>query len=211
MIEIINFSDKEFQSQFAAGVDSAYTDVQKILDNIPEKIDINFTDNGASDITGVGGFSFSRNQINLAVSKDFGDRDMQMSNLRSTVFHESFHVQQGFTYSDSPFTALDAAVYEGSAIAFERDYAHNSAAYGDYSSNSEEQLKEWLDEIRTVGTDYFENEETWHKWAFYHPEYDEKWIIYKVGSWLVDNILLTNHLGIIDLKDKSADGILELA
>lgn len=211
MINITEFSDEPFESQFVPLVDGAYSGVQKILDNVPEKLNIKFTDNGGSDITGVGGFSLSHDQINLAILKNFKDRTAQRHNLRSTVFHESFHVQQGFTYSDSPFTALEAAIYEGSAIAFERDYANNSAAYGDYSTYTKEQLEGWLNEIRAIGTDYFENEETWHKWAFYHPEYNQKWIIYKVGSWVVDKILTDNHLDILDLKDKSASEIAELA
>lgn len=211
MIEIISFSDKDFESQFVPIVDGAYNDVKKLLDNVPETLSVKFTDNGASDITGVGGFSLSHSQINLAVLKDFDNTDAQKDNLRSTVFHESFHIQQGFTYADSPFTAINAALYEGSAIAFERNYANNSAAYGNYGDYSEEQLQKWLDEIRTVGLDYFGNKEIWRKWAFYHPEYDEKWIIYKVGSWFIDNILISNHLDILDLKDKSANQILELA
>lgn len=211
MIEVISFSNKDFESQFVPIVNSAYNDAKKLLDNVPETINIKFTENGGSDVTGVGGFSFSPSQINLAILKNFDDRGIQKNNLRSTVFHESFHIQQGFTYTDSPFTAIDAAVYEGSAIAFERNYANNSAAYGNYAYYSEEQLQKWLDEIRTVGLDYFEKEETWHKWAFYHPEYDEKWIIYKVGSWFVDKILSTNQLDILDLKDKSANQILRLA
>jgi uncharacterized protein YjaZ len=207
MIDVINYSNRTFESSFTQTIDDAYKDVQKLLDNIPEVLQVKFTDNGGSDITGVGGFAFSHSQINLAVLEDFIDREAQIANLRSTVFHESFHIQQGFTYSDSPFTALDAAVYEGSAIAFERDYAQNDAAYGDYSAYTYEQLQGWLNEIKSVGTRYFEDEETWHKWAFYHPDYDQRWIVYKVGSWLVDRILLTNNLDILDLKDKTAQEI----
>lgn len=210
MIDVINYSNQTFEFPFTPTVNGAYKDVQKLLDNIPEVLQVKFTDNGGSDVTGVGGFAFSRSQINLAVLDTFADREVQKANLRSTVFHESFHIQQGFTYSDSPFTALDAAVYEGSAIAFEREYAKNDAVYGDYSTHTDEQLKGWLSEIKSVGTRYFEDEETWHRWAFYHPEYDQKWIIYKVGSWLVDRILSTNNLDILDLKDKTAQQIVAL-
>lgn len=101
-------------------------------------------------------------------------------------------------------------MYEGSAIAFEREYAKNDAAYGDYSTHTDEQLQGWLNEIKSVGTRYFEDEETWQRWAFYHPEYDQKWIVYKVGSWLVDRILSTNNLDILDLKDKTAQEIVAL-
>lgn len=210
MINIIEFSDKPFESQFVSLVDDAYAETSMLLDKLPATMNIKFTDNGASDITGVGGFSVSSSQLNLAVLKGFTDTATQRKNLRSTVFHECFHVQQGFTFADSPFTALEAAIYEGCALAFERTYADNTAAYGDYRAYSDEELQGWLDEIQTVGTEYFENSDTWHKWAFYHPEYAEKWIIYKVGSWVVDRILSESNLDIIDLKDKTVDEIATL-
>lgn len=210
MINVINFSDESFESQFVPLIEDAYSNASKLLDKLPESIDIKFTDNGGSDITGVGGFTFSKNQVNVAVLKNYNDRSKQKQNLYSAVLHEFFHVQQGFTYADSPFTALEAAIYEGCAVNFEREYAKNVAEYGDYSDIPETKLKEWLDEIRDVGNEYFENEDVWHKWAFYHPEYDQKWIIYKVGTWLVDNILKENNLGILDLKDKSAAEITKL-
>lgn len=211
MIEVIQYSDEKFESQFVPIIEDAYLEIQKLLENVPEKLLLKFTDNGGSDITGVGGFAFSHDQINLAVLKNFNNRKLQEKNLRSAFFHESFHLQQGFTYADSLFTALDAAVYEGSAIKFERDYGNNDAVYGDYSAYSEAQLKQWLDEIRAVGAEYFENEETWRKWAFYHPEYDEKWIVYKVGSFILDNVLASSGLDIIDLRDKTSGEILKLA
>ncbi len=211
MIEVIQYSDEKFESQFVPMLEDAYAEIRGLLENVPEKLLLKFADNGGSDITGVGGFAFSHEQVNLAVLKGFHDRELQRQNLRSAFFHESFHLQQGFTYADSPFTALDAAIYEGSAVKFERDYGKNEAIYGDYSPYSEEQLRQWLDEIGEVGTEYFENEETWRKWAFYHPEYDEKWIVYKVGSWVLDTVLTSNKMDIIELRDKSSREILELA
>ncbi len=210
MIEISHYSDEAFESQFLPMLEEAYLEIQGLLERVPDHLQVKFTDNGGSDVTGVGAFAFSHNQINLAVLKDFKDRALQKRNLRSAFFHESFHLQQGFTYADSPFTALDAVIYEGSAIKFERDYGKNDAVYGNYSAYSEEQLKQWLEEIRAVGTEYFENEDTWRKWAFYHPGYDEKWIVYKVGSWVLDSILATTKSDIIDFRNKSASEILEL-
>ena len=211
MIEIIQYSDEKFESQFVPMIQGAYSDIQVLLENVPEKLLLKFTDNGGSDITGVGGFAVSHNQINLAVLKNFSNRKLQEKNLRSAFFHESFHLQQGFTYEDSPFTALDAAIYEGSAIKFERDYGGNDAVYGDYSAHPEAQLRSWLDDIRGLGTEYFENEETWRKWAFYHPDYDEKWIVYKVGSFILDNVLASSGLDILGLRDKTSSEILALA
>lgn len=208
VINVINFSNETFESQFAPVVNAAYTHSLKLLDKLPETINIKFTDNGASDITGVGGFTESKTQINIAILEQFEDQEVQQSNLYATVMHEAFHVQQGFTHKDAPFTALDSAIYEGCAIAYEREYAKGSAIYSDYGSIPETTLRKWLEDIKLVGMEYFEDANTWHKWAFYHPEYDQKWIIYKVGAWLVDSILLANNVGILDLKDKMAGEIL---
>lgn len=210
MINVIEYSRESFESQFVPIIDTAYTDAQKYLDQLPKTIDIAFTDNGSSDMTGVGGFTVSDKQINIAVLAEFEDRELQRKNLYSTVMHEAFHVQQGFSYDVSPFTATEAAIYEGCAVIFERQYAHNQAIYGEYSDCSEQDLEKWFAELDTVGTKYFEDIDTWHKWAFYHPEYDQKWIIYKTGSWLVDRILTRSNRDVLDLKSKSAAEILKL-
>lgn len=208
MINIINFSNETFESQLVPVISAAYSHSLRLLDKLPETINIKFTDNGASDITGVGGFTESKTQINIAILEQFENREAQHNNLYSTVLHESFHIQQGFTYKDSPFTALDSAIYEGCAIVYEREYAGGVATYGNYSSTPEHILQKWFEEIKLVGMKYFEDTNTWHKWSFYHPEYDQKWIIYKVGAWLVDNILHANNASILDVKNKTADEIL---
>ncbi len=69
MIEIIQYSDEEFESQFVPMIEDAHLEVRDLLENIPSQLQVKFTDNGGSDITGVGGFAFSRSQINLAVLK----------------------------------------------------------------------------------------------------------------------------------------------
>ena len=140
MIEVIQYSDEEFESQFVPMVEEAYLEIQELLENVPNQLQIKFTDNGGSDVTSVGGFAFSHNQINLAVLKSFDDRKSQNNNLRSAFFHESFHLQQAFTYRDSPITALSEAIYEGCAMKFERNYGKNDEIYGDYSTYSKEHL-----------------------------------------------------------------------
>lgn len=210
MINVIQFSDNDFEAEYVPVVEQAYSDVQKLLTDLPAAINIKFTNNGADSETGVGGFTVSGEQINIAILKDFPNRELQTKNLRGVIFHESLHIQQEFTFDKSPFTALEAAIYEGCAVVFEQQYTNTAASYADYSMHADEQLHTWLDEIRTIGNEYFESTDIWHKWAFYHPEYDEKWIIYKVGSWLVDNVLKENNLDILNLKDKSPDEIITL-
>lgn len=210
MIEVINFSNEAVKAKFIPVIEDAYIEAKKLLPDIPEVIKIKFTDNGASDDTGVGGFAESAEQINIALLETFDDTEVQSDDLRGTVMHELMHVKQGFTFDQAPFTAFDAAVYEGCAVTFAEVYAHNNVTYADYSDCTNEQLQGWLDEIKKVGTAYFKDTDTWHKWAFYHPEYKQKWIIYKVGAWLVNKVLSETGKDILDFQDMKASEIIEL-
>lgn len=210
MIRIIHFSDENFERQFVPSIKDAYAKATELLGNIPVSVNIKFTDNGASPDTGVGAFTVSPEQINLAVYKDFKDRALQQKHLTGVVLHEAFHIQQGFTNDKAPFTAIDSAIYEGCAVAFEREYAKMDVIYVDYSAHSEVELQRWLAEIRELGITYFTNQEVWQKWAFFHPEYNQKWLIYHVGSWLVDRILKQKNLTVLDVKNMTPSEILNL-
>jgi hypothetical protein len=111
MINVIQFSDETFEAQYISSIKQSYTDALNLLNDLPTSINIKFTDNGADAETGVGGFTISRDQINIAILKDFHDRELQMKNLRGVIFHEAFHIQQGFMFDKSPFTALEAVIY----------------------------------------------------------------------------------------------------
>ena len=206
----IKYSDKSFESPYASIVENAHNDAAKLLENLSSDLTIEFVDNGASDQTGVGGFAASPHHLNVAIHKDFSDSTTQQRNLRAVVFHELFHINQCFTYEQSPFTALQAAVSEGCAVTFEREYGGGEASYADFSEHSDEELTDWHDQLEQVGLQYFEDRDTWQRWAHYHPELDQKWIIYKVGSWLVKRIINDNNLDVLDLQNKTPEEILLL-
>lgn len=203
----IKYSDESFESSYTEIVENAHHDTSKLLKNLSSDLTIEFKDNGASDETGVGGFAVSPNQLNVAVYKDFSDSATQQRNLRAVVFHELFHINQGFTHEQSPFTALQAAVYEGCAVTFEREYGGGEAIYADFSEHSDEELADWHHQLEQVGLKYFEDTDTWLRWAQYHTELNQKWIIYKVGTWLVERILVENNLNILDLQNKMPEEI----
>jgi hypothetical protein len=48
------------------------------------------------------------------------------------------------------------------------------------------------------------------KWALYDKEADERWRVYKVGTWLVDRALQNSGKNILDLRKLSAEEILNL-
>lgn len=211
MINVVSFSDKAFEADWVPVIDQAFSDVSKLLTHLPDTLDIAFTAEGAEESTGVGGFSVSPHRINIALMKNFHDVTLQKDNLRGVVFHELFHVNHGFTYAQAPFTALDAAMYEGCAVVFEREYGGGVAVYANYHQHTDEELSGWLEQLHDVGTQYFKDYDTWQKWAFYHPELDQRWIIYKVGAWLIERILEQHNLSVLDLADKKPTEIITLA
>lgn len=96
MIDVINYSNQPFEFTFTPTIDDAYKDIQELLDNVPKTLQVKFTDNGGSDITGVGGFAFSRSQINLAVLDNFSDRQVQKSQFTKHSLSRVFPYSTGF-------------------------------------------------------------------------------------------------------------------
>jgi len=209
MINVEKYTDKEVEEPLLYFIDNTYSEANKLLENLPDVLNIHFTPEGGSDITGIGAFAYSKNRINISFLKDFEDKQFQQLALHGAIFHESYHINQGFTYEDSPFTALQSAIYEGCAVVFEREYAKNTPPYADYSQHTELELEAWLDEVKKIGNEYFEDVTLWRKWAFYNDELEQKWIIYKLGVWLVDKTLRRTGLDIIDLRNMSADEIIK--
>ncbi|MBC7564952.1 hypothetical protein H7100_01830 [Candidatus Saccharibacteria bacterium] len=210
-MEFIHYTNQETEKSFETIIEASYQEVRQYLKHIPEKLDIYFGDKSIIiPETGVGGFAYSHGIMTLAIDEDFPDKKKQNAELRATVFHESFHISQHFTGEEGFQTALNSAIYEGCATVFERAYAGTRAIHGDYSAHSDEQLESWLIELKAVGSSYFEQKGVWEKWAFYNEDLDQRWIVYKTGTWLIDRILQKTGLDILDLQDKTAEQILAL-
>jgi uncharacterized protein YjaZ len=210
MIEIIHYTDESVEKKLTPNIDNYFDEVRLLLDNLPDELYVNFNQEGIIKETGVGGHAVSLDTINISFDKDFKDKELQMNDLRSTIFHESFHLNQGFTYDTSPFTAIQSAIYEGCATVFEREHAGTDPLYGQYYEHSDEQLASWFESVKKIGNEYFEDNDVWQKWAFYNEDLGERWIIYKLGTWLIDQVLKKNSLAVVDLQGMNADDILSL-
>ncbi len=132
MIEVIHYQNKAYELPFEPLIFSSLDEVRKLLPNLPESIQIYFSDYGILENIGVGGYAYSSNIITISLDPNFDDKKKQEANIRPTVFHESFHLSQRFTGEDGPFSAIDNAIYEGMATVFEREYAGAFEPYGDY-------------------------------------------------------------------------------
>lgn len=210
MIEVIHYQNESYESPFEPLISDSLDEVSKLLPNLPENIQIYFSDYGILEETGIGGYAYSSNIITISLDPNFDDREKQEANMRPTVFHESFHLSQRFTGEDGPFSAVDNALYEGMATVFEREHTGVFEPYGDYRQISIEMLKQWAAELRKLSAEVFADEDVYSKWKFYHPELKERWIAYRTGTWIVDEVLKKKGLTILDLRTKKAADVLSM-
>jgi hypothetical protein len=194
---------------------AAYEEVRQILSELPEDIHIWLDNWCLIPETGDGGFAYSPNELTIAYDIDFKDKALQQKSLRQTIFHEGYHLVQGHT-NEQPHaqykTALDSAIYEGCAVVFERKYAGSDPLWGHYEKHDEATLTEWRNAMMKISIDDFvkNDGEIWRTWAFYDELTEERWRLYKVGTWLVDSALQRSGKDILDFRKLSAEEILDL-
>ena len=209
---IVNeFENEAIEKDFLGEINHSYAALKKILPTLPEKLQIYFGTNYDYGETGVTGSALDDDSIKIGINPKVEDRKKQHDEIRSLVFHEGYHVAQGF-HLGNQFSALESAVYEGCATAFERDYAESVPDWAHYQKEGEEKLRQWAESMKPITAEqYFEpSGETWKKWAFYDPETNESWRVYKVGTWIVDDVMRKNNLTAVDLNSMNASEILEL-
>ena len=189
-------------------------EVRQILPEFPNDIRIWLDNSSMIFDVGEGGAAYAPDIMNISFDPNFEDKDLQIKSLRGTIFHEAYHMVQGFT-TESPkansVSALDPAIYEGCATIFERQYAGVKVPWGEYALHNAETLKKWRKIIEEVSFEKYKHEEgLWEKLAFYDEESGERWRLYKVGTWLVDEALKKSELDILKLRDKSAQDIIAM-
>lgn len=208
MIQVIHYQNEAHDRSFETGIAEYYKEVQDLLPGLPETIQIYFSDYGILPDSGVGGYAYSPKIITVSIDPDFADKEEQRRQIRSTIFHEAFHVFQNYTGESGPFSAIDNAVYEGMATVFEREYCDIWQPFGDYRTTPSENLMRWTKDLQNLSLEEFDK--TYEDWKFYHPEFKEKWIAYKVGTWIVDQVIKGNKSKILDLSSKTASEVLDL-
>lgn len=132
--------------------------------------------------TGTGGFADHDNVLVLAFDPNFPDREAQLKSLRSSYFHESYHIVQQWL-GDTVLPAIDEAILEGAATVFERDRTDSTPLWGVYDDN-DQYMKGLVAQVLNLPSDY-----DVQKWKYLDEETNEKWILYKVGVYIVDMTL----------------------
>jgi uncharacterized protein YjaZ len=208
MIKVIHYQNESTEKPLEVSISKYYDQVRELLPRLPETVKIYFSDYGIIPESGVGGYAYSRDIITISINPDFQDKKEQLKDIRPTLFHEAFHQYQDYTGESGPFSAIENAIYEGLATVFEREYCGVWQPYGDYRETSEDRLKQLLQDLRQLSLEDFQN--AYREWKFYHPKLKERWIVYKVGTWIADQVLEKQKLKILDLSDKTATEVLKL-
>jgi uncharacterized protein YjaZ len=154
---------------------------------------------------GVGGYAESSACVRLVLDPSVElEPEVRRRRLHAAVLHESFHLVQGFTVAAyrgrvRP-SALEHAVYEGCATVFERERARNEPPWG--ALEDDETMRAWTAEVAALGADY-----DWRRWKFFDPETRRPWILYRVGTFVVDTALARTGLQIEALAGRTAGEI----
>lgn len=197
------------QAELLSYVPSWHKEVQSYLPTFPDEVTIGFDNQYIMSDTGTGGAAASKDKVVLSFDPAFpGDRTEQIESLRATYFHESFHIVQGYVLDNADLkgiTAIEHAVYEGAATKFDMLRAGSNHLIGHYPNR--QTILEWFNEVKLLGSNF-----DYSKYKFYDPETDRHWIIYRVGTFIIDEALRHNpQLAIEDIATKPPTHILELA
>lgn len=201
--------DESIIAALSPHVDKWESEVRNLLPALPYDVHIHWFSGGPllMKAEGVGGFAYDHDSITLVYDPNFSDKEKQLQYLKGTDYHESFHLVQGYVGS-ADHTALPPignAIYEGAATVFERERAGTDPSYGQYPDV--DVVNEWIQEIKTLPLDY-----DWKAWKRFHPEKKQAHIMYKAGTYIVDEALKNSpDLTIENLATMGWEEILELS
>ena len=202
MIKFINYVNEDLERQFELDIKNYYQEVRQFLPALPKDMQIYFmsperTTYGMS----TGGYAYSPQIISLAIDPQVKRLDNIRDDLRSTLFHEAFHIVHNYTGQTGPFSLLECALQEGSATVFERQYVDGKPKdlYGNYKQHPSLLLNQWLDTIKMAG---IVSDDYYSSIAFYDKSDNTSWKLYKTGTWLVDKYIKKNKKDIKDLTNE---------
>lgn len=193
-------------------VDASYADARAVLPSIPTDVRFELDDSGRSPFLipgyGVGGCAAGRARIVVAVDpRAQVEPDVLAGRVRAGVFHECCHLAQGIsneTVDIRTLPLLSYAVHEGCATVFERDRGGGDPAWGRYLD--EDTMLEWTRELAALGP-----RPDITRWVIWDPETKRQWILYRVGTFLVDRAVDRGGCTIEDVVALTPDAVVALA
>lgn len=185
--------------------DQAEKDVRKSLPSLEDDIYLELTTGTeVIDSTGELGIALDTNRMRWVVNPEAGAVDQIIRHhLRRTFFHEAHHLARGWArYAvDEPITIMDAAVAEGLASAYQRDFGGSGVAWSSFP----EDIGSWVAEVLAL-----ENAKDYHQWMFQHKD-GRRLIGYRVGLYVVDKAIKNSGKSAADLVHTPTQTILKLA
>ena len=186
-------------------VDQAEHEVRQSLPALEEDIYLELTTGTeVIDSTGELGIALDTNRMRWVVNPASGPvADIAKSHLRRTFFHEAHHLVRGWArYAvDEPITIMDAAVAEGLASAYQRDFGNSGVGW----SNFPKEIDEWVAEVLAL-----ENARDYHQWMFQHND-GRRLIGYRVGLYVVDKAIKASGKNAAQLVNIPTETILAMA
>jgi len=209
-IKLPSHYERPLQDELRESIELWHEQVAGLLPTLPSEVEIEFDDDYLVPGFGTGGAASGLNAMKLAYNPNFSKtHDELIAELRATYFHESYHLARGFSFETTPYDlpAIIHALEEGLATKFEVVRADSKPGYEQYEDR--ETMLAWLEEVRSLpdGFDY-----DWERWKFFDPATERKWVLYKVGVFLVDGALCNNPgLTIEGLSTLAADEVIALS
>lgn len=200
----------EERSAIEAIAAAAVTEVRSALP-LPTKLSltVDVSENVIPE-TGTTARLVARDTIRWAVdhTRPEGVMAIAEADLRPTLFHELHHVVR-LNGGVPRATLLAAAIDEGLATAFARDFAGYEAPWGDPPAEISIWVNELLGVIDMPMREAAENG-TYQKWFFEHPD-GRRWIGYRVGTHIVDEAMKNTGLDTAGLVTVPAQQIFDSA
>lgn len=200
----------ELHDALHAQIDKYLPEVRELLPDLPQDLKVTIDNSHLIKSYGVGGYAKSKDEILVSFDPDFeGDKDQQRTNFIGSVFHESYHVVQGFTGEDNKFQGspfIEHAIIEGAATKFEVIRGGSNGGWAQYPPD---EIEGWFNEV--LNMEYTTDGPTWGRIKFYDKETDRRWVLYRVGCYVIDNALDHSDYQIEDFAHMKPAKILELS
>lgn len=195
----------DIRSQITKTLVDAENDVRLLLPGLSKTINVTVYPTGnVIPETGETGRTVAADwiQVSLDPNHAIPMNKIISSKVRSTFFHEANHASRYSSFDYYSATLIDHAVMEGLATVFERDYAGSKPLWSIYDPKI---IHDWFVELVSV-VDRAQDS----KYFFDHPD-GRRWIVYKVGTYIVDQAIAKSRRSCIDLSVLSAGEVLSLA
>jgi hypothetical protein len=195
-------SEREIITNIAT---QAETDVRKLLPTLDGDLVLSVTGGTrVIEVTGEAGLALSPGRILWVVNHEDprSVATIAKAQLRHTLFHEVHHLARGWLIEGGtvPKSILDAAVSEGMATAFARDYSNEDAPWAKYP----EDIDQWVRELQ-----YLPGDALYDEWMFKHPD-GRLWIGYRAGTYLVDRAMAKSGKTSVSLLTVPVQEIVEM-